>query len=206
MKLTLKKSVTLLELLIAIVLLSIVTIGLSSIDLFSRGHVLNSQRRTTLQNEASLALEHMTKQITRAIGNTQIDPAVIRYNNNDRGIMVRIDDHPLPSGNGRIDSDDSWVAYRQEPPAITEIRYYTNAGNGQNPRGSFEVIATNVVVRDSSGFPGLRFIGNFNANQLQDNFIEVLITCRWLPDQPASVDNPEVQLHARIKMPSVSTN
>jgi prepilin-type N-terminal cleavage/methylation domain-containing protein len=88
MKPNLKKAVTLLELLIAIVLLSVVTIGISSIDIFSRSHVLSSQRRTTLQNEASFVLGHMTKEITRAIGNTRIDPAVV-LNINNSEIRIR---------------------------------------------------------------------------------------------------------------------
>jgi hypothetical protein len=200
MRPNLKKSVTLLELLIAIVLLSVVTIGISSIDIFSRSHVLSSQRRTSLQNEASFVLGHMTKEITRAIGNTQIDRAVFFYINNN-GIRIRIDDHPLPSGNGRIDLDDSWIAYRQ---VGSEIWFYDNAGTVEPPAGPHDVLASHVVFTDftqPSDTWGLQI-----DRDLSVNFIDVTIRCRWRPNPPASVDNPQVELRTRIKMPSVSTN
>src|SRR3989338_5081842 len=71
----LKKSITLLELLIAITLLSVIVLGFTSIDLFSRYHVLTADRRAKVQNEASYVLEHMAKEMVRAIGDFN-NPAV----------------------------------------------------------------------------------------------------------------------------------
>jgi len=82
------KSVTLVELIIAIVLLSVMVIGFSSIETFSRYHVLSADRRVKLQNNVSYALDHMTKHIAQAIGNFY-DPAVVAYADN-KGIRARI--------------------------------------------------------------------------------------------------------------------
>lgn len=203
----LKKSVTLLELLIAIVLLSLIVISFTSIDLFSRFHVLTSGRRAKLQNEVSAALEHMTKQINRAIGYSG-NWAAKAYSDN-KGVRIRIDDNPA---NGRIDTSDHWIAYIHKNIGAlatdSEIRFYSDAGEDEIPSGIYQSIAHKIVIKKpTSTFYGLEFSGNFVPNGwLNDNIIEVKITARWYPDQDASVDNPEVTMRTSIKMPSVSTN
>ena len=195
-----RQAVTLLELLIAIVLLSVITIGLSSIDLFSRYHVLTADRRVRLQNEVSLALEHMTKHISQAIGSTlrldrNTDPAVVFYQNT-QGFRIRIDSNPV---NGRPDQTDTWIAYCHEPingpQPDSGIFYYSNAGATEPPGGNPEII-THKVVTDNTGFTYI----------LTDNYLTIGIVCRWDPTQPRSADNPEISLNTTIKMPSVSTH
>jgi len=63
LNLRLNRAVTLMELIIAIILMSLIILSLTSIYLFSRFHVFTSDRLTKAQNEASLVLEHMTKNI-----------------------------------------------------------------------------------------------------------------------------------------------
>jgi len=201
----LNKSVTLLELLIALSLIGLVVLGFSSIDLFSRFHVTTSDRRIQLQNDVATALEHMTKQISRAIGNTA-DKAVKAYTDN-KGIRIRIDDNPA---NGQVDAADHWVAYRHEdigsPATDSEIRFYSNAGSTETPAVPYESIARRIVI-SSGGVYGVEFSGNFDASGwLLDNILEVKVSGRWNPSQAASNDNPEVTLRTRILMPTVSTN
>lgn len=199
------KSVTLLELLTAIILISIVVIGIVSIELFSRYQVLSSDRRARLQNEASSALEHISKQISLAIGNTVSDPAVRAYANGS-GVRIRVDSNQ----NSMVDAADNWIAYRQEnignPATDSEIRYYENAGSGEVPAGSYESIARKLVI-SQGGSIGLEFIGSFNAQRwLTDRIIEAKVVCRFNPAQSASVDNPEVTMRTKIDMVSVSSN
>ena len=204
------RSVTLLELLTAVVLITVIILGITSIEVFSRFHVLSSDRRAKLQNEASVALEHMTKNISQAIGNTVNDPAVRAYADN-KGIRIRIDRSIIDgSSNGRADAADTWIAYRHEnigiPPTDSEIRFYANAGNTETPAGSFQSIARKVVISTPSVY-GLEFLGNFNDQRwLVDRIIEVKVTCRWDPRSIAlaSVDNPEVTMRTKIEMPSMS--
>ena len=189
------RSVSLLELLTAIALITIVILGIASIEIFSRHHVLSSDRRAKLQNEASLALEHMTKHISDAIGNTaSSEPPFVLYADN-KGIRVRTDSNR----DGRVDVNDVWIAYRHEdigsPVTDSAIRYYPTAGTGVSPSGTPQPIARKVVI-GSTGF----------ELTTEGRTIEVKITCRWHPNQAVSVDNPEVTMRSKIDMPSVSAN
>lgn len=188
------KSVTLLELLTAIVLVSFVIIGIVSIEIFSRYQVLSSDRRAKLQNEASLVLEHMTKHISQAIGDTVSNPAIRVYADN-KGIRVRVDSNQ----NGMVDAADTWIAYRHEdigsPATDSEIRYYENTGDTEAPVGSYESIARKIVISSN----GLEFV-------VSDRVIEVKVFCRFNPAQGVSVDNPEVTMRTKIDIPAVSIN
>lgn len=188
------KSVTLIELLTAIILVSIVVIGIVSIELFSRYQVLSSDRRVKLQNEVSLALEHMTKHISLAIGNTVSNPAMRVYADN-KGIRVRVDSNQ----NGMADAADTWIAYRHEdigsPATDSEIRYYDNAGDTEAPAGPYQSIARKIVISSN----GLEFV-------VTNRVIEAKVVCRFNPAQSVSVENPEVTMRTKIDMASVSTN
>lgn len=196
------KSVTLLELIIAIILFGLLILGFTSIDLFSRYHLITSDRRAKLQNEVSYALEHMTKNIGGAIGNAN-DWAVKVYEDG-KGIRIRIDDS---SANGMIDTNDPWIAYRHEG---NEIWYYPNATSTEPPpqEQPYDIVARRIMNSTN----GLEFSGNFNSttNWLEDYMLGVNITACWDPDgapiacgQP---DNPSVTMRTRIKMPGVSTH
>jgi len=196
------KSVTLFELLTSVILVSIVIIGIVSIEMFSRYQVLNSDRRAKLQNGASVALEHMAKHISQAIGNTVSGPAVRRYSDL-KGVMIRVDSN----NNGMADAADTWIAYRHEdiggPATDSEIIFYPNSGSTETPVGSYETITRKLVV----GSSGLEFIGNFDAQRwLTDRSIEVKVVCRFKPAEAVSVDNPENTMRTKIDMPSVSSN
>ncbi len=203
-----KKSLTLIELLIAIVLLSVIILAISSIDLFTRFHTISADRRVKLQNEISYALDHMAKEITLTIGNRAIaakDPVDLTPISGDAAIRVFID-LGLTSGPGDGLGDrqsptqgDRWIAYRFTGAAGNsadrfQIWYYANCvGPNCNQPGSIgpEVIARNIA--------------DFNRSVI-DNVVEVAVTARWQPTQAASPDNPEVVMRTKIKMPSVSTH
>jgi len=208
MKIKFSRAVTLMELMIAVVLIILIVIGISSIELFSRSELLSSERRATLQNEVSLVLAHMGKELSRAIGHFG-DHAIMVYDEPPTGFSIGIREDT--NRNGQIDPypTDSWVGYRFTG---FEIRFYPDAGSSnQRPTGSFQVLANHVVPRDNSQPPdswGLVIGSNPNINPTIDpnsNFVEVRIRCRWNPAQPVSGNNPQVEMHNRIKMPSVST-
>ncbi len=69
-----RRSITLVELLVAVVLVGLLVLGISSLDVFSRFHLLTADRRVQLQNEASLCIERIAKDVERGIG-TASDPA-----------------------------------------------------------------------------------------------------------------------------------
>lgn len=197
------RAISLIELIVAVILLTLVVLAVSHIHIFSHLHTISSDRQVELQNEASLVLEHMAKNMSRAIGDFS-NPAIVRYADG-RGFRVKIDS----DGDGVRDNDaiDLWIAYRREdlvPPTDSEIRFYPLAGTTDPilPGASFETIA-----RHASGFSFDPNAETFDAGgNLIKNYIEVQVSCRWFFSQPVSPDNPEVTLLSRIQMPSVSTH
>lgn len=212
-------SVTLMELIICLVLMAIIVVGLAQVYVFSRFHTLTTERRVKLQNEASIAIEHMSKNIARAIGDFN-NPAVVAYSD-DKGIRIKIDSN----GNGLRDDDvtetDLWIAYRHEnigsPVSDSEIRYYANAGAGAVPAGSYESVARHLAITDPADLPeywGLAVTINPDAGgHLLENSFEVQINACWDPaaadlsvNPNGTSENPCIRMKGRIKMPSVSTN
>ncbi|MBU4346464.1 MAG: hypothetical protein KKH29_03965 [Candidatus Omnitrophica bacterium] len=190
----LNKSVTLLELLIAITLIGLVALGFSSIDLFSRHHVLTADRRAQIQNDVSYVLDHMAKEINKAIGNRVItgeDPIDLDNIAGDIAIRIYVDlaaDGQSP-GDGQIGTQgDRWRAYRFNGVA-NQIWYYSDYP------GSYEVISRKILDFAPSSI-------------VSDNFVEITVTARCDPTDTTSsiIDNPSITMSTRIKMPSVSTN
>lgn len=212
----LNKSVTLLELLIAISLLGILVLAFTSIDLFSRYHVRSADIRSQLQNEASFVLEHMSKQIPRAIGNEWIDgaDAVVEdeaFTNN--GIVVYIDWN-LNGRRDTIAAGDRRIAYRwypvTAPPANRyQIRYCPQCTTASCTicTPAWGTVADNTLSRK---IIACTFIKPETGNILTDNYVEVSITTCYDPDETPDAcgtpDNPQVEMRTRIKMPAVSTH
>ena len=63
-----RKSTTLIELLIAVSLLSVVILAAATFDIASRNFLRASQRKAEVVNDATLVLDHMHKNILSAIG------------------------------------------------------------------------------------------------------------------------------------------
>ncbi|MDI6606207.1 MAG: hypothetical protein QME65_03580 [Candidatus Omnitrophota bacterium] len=172
------KSVTLLELLIAIILFSAVVLSFASIDLFSRRQLLNSERQIKLQNEVSTLMTHMSKNIQLASGTYLNFPVSI---SSGTLMTIRIDSN----GDGIA---DNVVAYQWIKADYT-VKYY--ADYGSNP-GSSEIIARKIKSCIMSAATTVNYVG------LQ------IISC-WQPDQaPSYYINPCVTMVTRVTMPSVS--
>jgi hypothetical protein len=185
------KSVTLIELLIAISILGLLVISLSSIDLFSRFHVITSDRRAKSQNEASYAVDHMTKNIARAVGDINNFPVYISPDGQLITVWVDSD------GDGRRGPGDQQIAYQSV--AVQRhfiIRYYPNYANIND----YEEIARNVT----------RFYASLPENLSDGNYVNVFIQVCWDPEgrhHPCgTMDNPTAQMNVNIKMPSVSVH
>lgn len=173
--------ITLLELLIAVSLLSLLMIGFSGIELFSRYQVVSSDKRTRVQNEAAHVVEHMSKNLVNAIGDRNDFPVTAIGTD---GVRIRVDS---PAPNGRLDAADIEIAY--ELLATNIMRYY------QNFPADFETISQKI--------------SNFTWTVV-DNSLEVVVTACDDPDgNPfacGTTDNPAAEITTRIRMPSVSTN
>lgn len=214
-----KKGITLLELLIAIGILGLVVIAFANIHLFSYYQVLTSDKRAKLQHDDSYVLEHMAKEISKAIGNEKINgvDSVVKttINPNDSLICIYID----ANGNGQREAPinnppataDHWLAYRFDstgaPSNRNQIRYCELCQNSNcnfnqcTPRDG-EVLSSKIATFE----PSKPAINPGVDNTLKDNYVEIKLATRWTPDQPGSPDNPEITMKNRINMPAVSTD
>jgi len=181
-----KRGFTLLELLIAMVLLVIIMLGFVSIDLFSRHHLFTADKRTKLQNEVSLVLEHMSKSVMRATGNVG-DPGLLTGTAaiGEPVVDIRVDELNPPTPGDY--SDDTWVAYGNNTAGQV---FFCNNTAGR----------TNYANRDIL----VRHIRSFIVNLVTDPVtstpigVDINITAREKIAQPASLDNPEVNMRSTI--------
>lgn len=183
-----KRAITLIELLVAIALSGLLIVGISSLNTFAQFHLMTSVRRAQVQNEASLVLEHMAKNIAQGIGSLNM-PAAVKHDS-EEWIKVRWD----RNSNGQPDNDDGWIAYRYIP-AQNEIQYHANYSASSWPTTGGEVISRKVTY--------------FSCG-ITDNYIFADITACVDPDGDpnacGNIDNPQVEMKCRIKMPGVSVN
>jgi len=196
-------SLTLVELIIAMVLVSVIVLGLSSINIFSRYHVISSDRRTKLQNEVSFILEHMNKYVSLAIGNEMINGADsvvgITQTANSAQMKVYID------ANLNGVRDDYWIAYRLDLSGTDSyrLRYCGRCLDSNCTFGQCvvpqEVLGTRITAFNPA--KPVNASGQLNRNSLSAN----LAAC-WNPAVSESADNPCVTMNASISMPSVSVN
>lgn len=209
------KAVTLIELLIALVLIGVITLALSHIDIFSRFQVMTADRRAKVQNEASLVLEHIAKRLVRTVGNEMLtvtgagsviyvvenDPPVGDNDNNRLNFFA-------DSGNDGI--GDQWRGwrYRNTGTNSNQILYCDSCANPacDDPCNvTQQVIATNI-----KGFMPVKPKDAYG--RLNDNAIPVSVSACWDSSGTigdfgsGSAENPCVKLNTRITMPSVSTN
>lgn len=171
------KSITLIELIIAIILFSAIVLGFSSIDLFSRRQLLGLERQSYLQNEASILITHMAKNIQKAIGGLADFPVAI----NGGLITIYLDSN----GDGLRDKQ---VAYEWDGTSY-QVKYYDDYET--NP-GVSEVIARNIktcAMSSSSNYVGLN-----------------IVACLEPAETPAYYTNPCITMATQVTMPSVSIN
>ncbi|MBN1912841.1 MAG: type II secretion system protein [Candidatus Omnitrophica bacterium] len=190
------KATTLLELIIAVILLGILVVGLSSIETFSRRHLRTTDQRTRLQNDLSYLLEHMARNINHAIGLSSetvvLDPSPC--SGGDCRITVFIDNLSAtdPDLLGMRDSADYNISYSFNSSSHT-VYYYKNY---VDEFSSKEVVASNIET----------FMPSYSDT---NNYIEVNASACWDPSLGTcgeEIRNPQVDMNNRIEMPAVSIN
>jgi Tfp pilus assembly protein PilV len=195
---------TLLELLVAVILMTIIVLSLTSIDKFSRYHVINSDRRTKLQNELSFILEHITKTVTQGTGN-QASPGnqPIQALDNS-GFKVRVDPRaPSDVTIGDL-SDDLWYMYTKQNNSLIFSCGTVTANQAVTPGcpvsdtlGS-HLITDQLITTDGAALPADPTRG-FYANIIDyGTTVEVLLVARWFPGKQMSSDNPQVTMRAKV--------
>jgi len=187
------KSLSLMELIIALALMGLIILGINSINIFSLNHLLTADRRAKVQNEVSYVLECMTKEISRAIGNSANCPTNCPVSVLNMGTDIVLSARIDANKNGQSDSYpiDYDIVYWFDNTAHT-IDYCNNSSGAGN------VQCTETLSQTITSF-------NPTYNKA-NNYVGVAITGRWDPNQAVSPDNPEVSMSTSLNMPSVSTH
>lgn len=191
------KSLTLLELIISIAIISLIVLGFTSLDLYSRHNVLLASRRARVQNALSYVLDHMTKNVSQAIGDSSSETVNTDDIDDNTAFKVRIDSDGTK---GELDASDIQIAYAYNDTSH-QIWYYSDYTNDPI---SYEVIAENILP-DFSGGCSSPTKDSCVRYDNTTNYIQVRLAGRWDATQEASQDNPEDTMLTRIKMWGVST-
>jgi hypothetical protein len=207
------QSLTLIELIISLVLMVFIILGFYNIESFCHNNLLVSVRRARIQNDASLVLGHMTKNLLGAvvqghvtggaIGDlNQPEPAIaLAVIGIDNALKIWVD----YNANGKREDStiDKQVAYAFNL-ANNEIRYYPNYTD--NP-AAFEVITQHTIRPDFSN----NIAQPTHLTILAPNLLEIQISACWDPNAAApndcgSANNPTVRMITRVNLPAVSAN
>ena len=174
--------------------MSLVTLGFTGIDVFTRQSVISADRRAKVQNSIAYALAHMTKNIAKAIN----DPANPTYSNSpvtrtaigsDTAIEIRIDSDK----DGRFGAADKQIAYSYNS-ATYRLIYYPD----------YSVLGTNDTLSD-------KIVSDLSSTYVTyDNsthYIQVNMTGRWNPSNTTvSPENPQLKMSADIAMPGATVH
>ncbi len=188
------KSLTLIELILAIALVGVIILGINSINIFSHYQVISSDRRAKLQNDLSYCLDHITKEGLKAIGNERVFGLNSAVNVSGSRLSFFIDGNK----NGRIDgvntsTGDYWIRYSL---ASNQLSYCGLCPSAAASSCSNCSVLSNKITT---------FTPSKSANFASGTHIDVLITGRWTPGSAVSADNPEVSMRSTIQLPSVSS-
>jgi len=175
------------------VLLAIQVIG----DI-SRDRLMTSERRVRTQNEAAFILDHMTKNLERAIGSNALPGVDV---SGDSMIRVRVDrnDNGIPDDN----TATSWLAYVYTA-GNNQLAYSQNCPPVGGAWPAAGTVISNRVEAFSCNFISL------------DNFVTLEVTTCWNPTwtnpdpnsaTPAcsiSPANPTITMRTRVVLPQIS--
>ena len=158
-----KKAVTLIELLIAVFLLTAIILGVISFDVASRKFLRSSERKVEVINNLTLVLEHIDKNVLMAIGDKNRPAIIVANNAGVFTIYIRQDIDPTVSSSNVAGyllktpwdyTDDRWATYVFDPNThkITFSVFNSNAaGTAPGTTERFkEDIVTNSLVKNGS--------------------------------------------------------
>ncbi|MCU0652150.1 MAG: hypothetical protein MUC39_04335 [Candidatus Omnitrophica bacterium] len=207
-----RHAITLLELLIAIILLSTVVMAVSSISLFSQHHTVSASRRADLQNDVSLVITHMGKYVAQGVGDQSGNVALVEHKTggNADGFSVRVDlQTDLNKGHGNLQTtptpgnldDDLWLHYYLDPNDNNFKFACTQIGPDSPACLAGEILSKKIIAGTKCCDqvmplnPDTGFYINFTDNA---TVVEVGLVARYDKTIDISTDNPQVELKNRL--------
>jgi len=190
-----KTGVSLIELIMSIVLMSLVVLGFFSIELFSRQHVIGAEERSKVQNEISYAIEYMSKYVQQASGDIN-NPPITRYpaSGTQSGFRARVDLNSPKTPNNL--TDDTWANFYLSGNTIIS-----------NVSGVSTTLTSRVVTGFSAATMPASPTSGFYVN-ITDNgaAVDIGLVGRHNPAVAVSADNPQVAMKTRLANSSTSLN
>ncbi len=181
---------SLVELLLAAAIFSLIVIAMFALAAFSYTNMLNSGRRAVLQHECSLIIDHVTKYFSQTIGYNVGDATIdgIREHNTQPWWAARLD----KNGNGEPDDNGAgdWNGYRFDS-TNNRVEYLITTDNDWGA-GTRETLVDGKITN---------FDINFSPGQ---NYFYVTVTAVNNPAIAAGPTNPDVTMDAHVSMPMVS--
>ncbi len=199
------KSITLIELLVSIVILSIMVLIIYGIYTFSHSQVLNADRRTKVQNELTYALEHMSKYVQQANGDTNNPPIKVYPNppETQTGFQVRVDFNNPQTPSSL--ADDAWISYYLSGNILTA------ACSGTGCPFVSEALSNRVIANFIDGImPNSPTDGFYVKIDSSGSLVDIGLVGRYKPTEDTSLatrfTNPQVEIKTKIICNNSSTN
>lgn len=115
-----RKGITLIELLVAIIMLGVVGIGFASVGIFARYQTVSADRRSQILNEAAIAVESIAKKVRHSEG-WEEEPAFV-VDTDGEGVNIRKNDgvpSTVSSDFCRFEFEGNTLYYRDSPDSPT---------------------------------------------------------------------------------------
>jgi len=182
-----KKSLTLVELILSIALLSLILLGAASFSYGSMEMLKSSQRMADVFNERNLILDYIGRYVHQAVGDVNNPGIQVRAVGGGNVIDIRIDPHNTPADY----TDDEWVSFFCSTGTHLFVYY--------PPRSSLNLINGHVISTR---------VTNFNFTIPAMNPSARIVTHLTLIDNPlAAIDqhsNPQILLVQPITFTSLA--
>lgn len=195
------KAITMIELIVSMLIVTIVILSFYSLETFSHGQVINSERRAKVQNELSYALEYISKYAHQASG-TKINPA---FELTGTGFRVRVDFGKPQTPSNLV---NSWITYSLSGKTLSVA-----CSGSVNCPFTNEILSNRII----SGFIADTIMPVNPANGFYvkidplGNFVDVGLVGRYTPTSPnntpaTKLTNPQVEMKTKIICNNCSTN
>lgn len=198
------KSITLIELLISIIIVTMMVLSFYGLETFSHGQVINSERRAKVQNQLAYVLEHMSKYVQQAGGNINY-PAITLYPTlgAKTGFQIQVDLNPTQTPSDF--SDDALVYYTLSGNTLSTG--CTARGTGTCGTFSSEVLINRIVANFNNGvLPANPSDGFYVLIDSLGNLVDIGLVGRYDPSSPVSSTNPQVEMKTRVICNNCSAN
>jgi type II secretory pathway pseudopilin PulG len=204
MKRECNRATTLLELLIALIVLSMVLLAFYNIQLFSDYQVVSSNRKAVLQNEAITLLEHITKQLKAAVSNGKTYPADLDPSGNAMRIWVDNNGDGVLQDNTNASPNDRLVFYLH---AANGSVFFCNDANFTGYSASSTLVC-NGVNETLATHMNSNLNSSFIIINNTTNYVTMSVKSCWDPTDSAgcgSLKNPSVSFTTQVDMPSATS-